>query len=177
MIFEIPEKRHELTEGYFIFSMKIFSLLLAAWMTDILLLYLYPCFAWGYDRFPPFIVWMDKTRILTWFFILIYGYIFYLKIYRKYSLGLITSFSFGEKNLTIKIINTLNGKEREIDLTNAQSHVETEEKNSFFYGKHIVYHFYNNLDLITNLTIDANAWKRHPEIEIIKQELDKFKKR
>ncbi len=164
MRFQIQEPNHELTEGYFILSIKYFVLILLAWMTDIMILYLYPCFAWEGKRFPPFIMFMNNYHILTWVFTGLYILLFSRKVVKNHNLGLIISFEFDREKLQLELINTLNGKIRMETIPLSNLEVRFEEKNNQLYGKQQIYHFLSNHKLITTLNIQTTPWKKHPDI-------------
>jgi hypothetical protein len=112
MHFNIEEKQHELTEGYFMLLSKLGVLFLSAWMLGLLVLYTYPCLAWGENKYPTFIRFLNDYNILSWLFVTTLFAWYLNKKVKTYKLGFLIKLEFDEKSKTFvfTFIHPLHGK-------------------------------------------------------------------
>lgn len=176
MQFNIEEKQHELTEGYFMFLTKLGVLFLTAWMLGLLILYTYPCLAWGENKYPPFIRFLNDYSILSWLFVIIL-FIWYLnKKLKIYKLGFLTNLDFDEKLklFVFTFIHPLHGKSykkivKQDELKIIQTH------NSKWTDKQKNYELYENNIHFSSLTPSRTAWKLNSNYSEFIYFLDNYK--
>ncbi|MBI1837570.1 MAG: hypothetical protein HYR91_09935 [Flavobacteriia bacterium] len=175
MKFRIEEKIHELIDGYFTLIIKYSVVFCLAWMLGILIVYTYPCMVWNGDKYPPALIFVNNYDVVNWI-LAIAAILYYSKRkFKHYQLGLIIEMNFENNNfIQLEIINTLNGKLHGITLTKEDFKLIKEDKNSSFFGKQSVYHFYRKGKLLTNLNIEMTAWKRHSDVKNMLAKLDSF---
>jgi hypothetical protein len=161
MNFQIQEKNHELTEGYFMLIMKYSVLFLVAWMFAILIIYTYPCLAWDTNKYPPFIRFLNDYNILSWIFVAgLFSWYSNKKI-NQYKLGFLTKLRFNKLSniFEFTLIHPLNGKSYETNVDANNLKVVKTHKHSQWTGDKVTYEFYDNDQLITRLTPSRSAWK------------------
>lgn len=176
MIFKLNEKIYELTDGYFTFVMKYSVTVLIAWMIGILIVCTYPCFAWGTEKYPPFLVFLKDyaiVEIITGIFLLYY---FTKKQFEKYKKGLIIEFHFEDENkeLSLQKINTLHGKITNVTIPYDQLKVVKEVKSGKIFGIQTIYHIYNGNEFISDLNVAFSAWKREEKFVELVERLERF---
>lgn len=176
MNFKINEKIHELTDGYFTLVMKYSVTILIAWMIGILIVCTYPCFAWGTEKYPPFLVFLKDNviiEIITGIILIIY---FTKKQFAKYKKGLIIEFQFEDENkqLSLQKINTLHGKPTNVTIPYSSLKVVKEVKSGKIFGVQTIYHIFNGDDFVSDLNISFSAWKREEKFVELVTNLERF---
>ncbi len=174
MNYQIQEKPHELTEGYFMLIMKYSVLFLGAWMFALLIIYTYPCLAWGANKYPPFLRFLNDYHILSWIFVGILFAWYSNKKFNSYKLGFLTKIRFNKSsnNFDFSLIHPLNGKNYELQINANELKVVKTSKHSQWTGDKISYDFYNKEELITRLTPSRTAWKLNSDYQDFIKYLD-----
>lgn len=167
MNYHIQEKKHELTEGYFMLIMKYGVLFLLGWMLALLVIYTYPCFVWEGDKYPPFLKFLNDYHILSWIFVVILFAWYTYRKYNNYKLGLLTDITFDEpsQQYRLVLIHPLHGKPIEINVSKDDFNIIKLPQKNTWSGNKICYEFYNNKELITTLTPTRTAWKLNSDFE------------
>jgi hypothetical protein len=167
MNFKIEEKKHELTEGYFMLIMKYSVIILTSWMFGQLIIYTYPCLAWDGEKYPPFLKFLNDYHILSW--ILVFTSIAWYshKKIKNYQLGLIVELNDNnqEKNIELTLIHPLHGKSKQISIDNNKLTIQKNIQKSKWTGEFDSYFFFNNNKLITILNPTRSAWKLNSNFE------------
>ena len=176
MEYQIQEPTHELTDGYFTLGLKLSVLTLVGWMFGILAVCTYPCLTWNGDKYPPTLVFLNDYYILHLIASGIIIYFFSKSQFKKYEQGLITNFKFKEKEeiLILTIINTLNGKQKKVDIPYSSLRVKKEIKKGRIMGEQTIYHFYKKEELITSFNVILTPWKKHNQFTELIDRLEKI---
>lgn len=92
---------------------------------------------------------------------------------KKYKMGTPFKFifDFEHYNLSIRTINTINEKEKEIIIDFNTLRIVEEKKVNLFLGKQRVFNIYNKDKLITILNIDLTAWCRYEQLNELIEKL------
>lgn len=161
MQFNIEEKQHELTEGYFMLITKLGVLFLSAWMCGLLILYTYPCLAWCENKYPPFIRFLNDYNILSWLFVIILFTWYLNKKVKTYKLGFLIKLEFDEKSKTFvfTFIHPLHGKSYKKTVQQAELKIIPKTHKSIMTDKQISYEFYENTIHFSTITPSRTAWK------------------
>lgn len=174
MKFIIEEKHHELTEGYLMLIIKYSVVLLLAWMIGILIVFTYPCFAWSGNKYPPMLVSINDYNIINILLSIIGIYVYSKRLFKQVENGLLIEIDFNEKEIHLTIMNTLNGKIREVCVPNTDFKVISQIKKSSLYGNQRIYDFYQKNLIITSLNLDLTAWKRSSQLDSLIQKLENY---
>lgn len=176
MKFKIQEPNHELTEGYFILSIKILVLISFAWMVGLLIIYTYPCIMWTGNKYPPTLLFLDKYHVISLICAVIALFFYALRIAKENKNKLIIDFTFDQnkQQLKIDLLNIYTGKTHEEIVDYNKLKIAFENKNDTFYGSQRIYHFLRETKPITTLNIDRCAWRKHPEIDSLISKLEEF---
>jgi len=174
MQFTIQEKKHELTEGYFMLIMKFGVLFLIAWMFGLLIIYTYPCLAWDSNKYPPFLRFLNDYHILSWFFVIILFYWYSIKKHNSYQFGFLTKIEFNKltKEFKLDLIHPLHGKEYQINIPESKFRIFKKRIHSQWTGNKTAYEFYENEKLITTLIPSRSAWKLNTNYQNFKSFLN-----
>jgi len=177
MNFHIQERNHELTEGYFILSMKYSVVFSIGWMLGILIIYTYPCMVWTGDKYPPTLLFLDKYHIISWFCVAVAFFIYAQRVITKFNNKFVINFLFNddEKIVTLDLLNIYNGKVKQEIVNYSDLKIQIESKSDRLYGNQKIFNLLDSKTSICSLNIDRSAWRKHPEVEELISKLNQFK--
>jgi hypothetical protein len=177
MNFHIQERNHELTEGYFILSMKYSVVFSIGWMLGILIIYTYPCMVWTGDKYPPTLLFLDKYHIISWFCVVVAFFIYTQRVITKFNNKFVINFLFNdnEKIVTLDLLNIYNGKVKQEIVNYGDLKIQIESKSDRLYGNQRIFNLLDSKTSIFSLNIDRSAWRKHPEVEELISKLNQFK--
>lgn len=94
--------------------------------------------------------------------------IFYIKnASKKYKYGIPFKMTFDDKTseFTVRVVNTLNDKEKDITIPYTQLVIKETDKEDKLFGKQRLFDFYKQANLMTKVNIDLTAWCRLENLE------------
>jgi len=178
MQFNIEEKQHELTEGYFMLITKLGVLFLTAWIFGLLILYTYPCLAWCEKKYPPFIRFLNNYNILSWLFVTALISWYLNKKIKIFKLGFLTNLNFNEELNEFKFtfIHPLHGKKYKKTVKQDELKIIQKTNKSKWMSNQIIYEFYAKNILFTTLNPARTAWKLNSNYSDFISFLDTYNK-
>jgi hypothetical protein len=173
---QIQEPDRELKEGIFTLVLKYSVLFIVSYMAGITIFIFKPSRSNSVsNKMDSF---MDNPAFFS-YIIIVLVFTFYTKrLYDKFKNGLITEFIFDENDnlVQLSLLNTFNGKKRNLNFLINELSVTISTKESILFGKQRVLTFYKTeptgqKSIITTLNIELTAWVRHPEIHEVLSKL------
>lgn len=175
MKFEIEEPDHELTVGYFTLMIKYIVLFIVSWIAGWIFFLLVPTKNSSIVKRNSIDDKLDNAYYISiTMVVLVISYYTY-SLYKKGKYGLLKEISFINDTIQLTIINQLNGKLKSIEVPTESFSVTLTPKNHILFGSQRMYTLKNNNIDITYLNIEMTAWTRHPKIENLINELEKYR--
>lgn len=174
MKFHINEPDHELTIGYFTIILKYSVLIASSWIFGWLLVLFLPLRdGVGYSNNTGAFA-LENRQIISCLLIIIVFIYYSYSLYNKSKFGLIKELEFSENTTKLNIINLVTGKNKLIEINNTNLKVILNEKHHPLFGRQREYRFEELHNLTAKFNVDMTAWVRHPEIDKIIQQLEKY---
>jgi hypothetical protein len=156
--------------SYFTVFLKYTTLLIVAWIAGWFILLFYVAkFRVKYieDAILDNGAWVSLAVAIS---VVIF---FARRTFAKYRYGSAFVFSFNDEleTLTIRLTNTLNDKEREVQVPYQRLFVLVSGADSRLFGKQRIYSFYDDQIPVTSVNIDLTAWCR---LENLPELLNRF---
>jgi len=98
------------------------------------------------------------------------------RAWSKFRFGSPFAFHFNDdqSTLTIRLVNTLNNKEREMIIPYDYLRITETDREDALFGKQRIIDIHDRSRLITSFNIELTAWVRHPELDTLVQLFMKF---
>lgn len=104
----------------------------------------------------------DNGGLISLLIAIVVVLLFIYRGIRKYKFGtpFIIEFDNTGQQLRITVVNTLNDKTKAISIPYKELNISRNFTEDRLFGKHRIYHFYQNNQLVTKVNIDMTAWCR-----------------